>query len=105
MALTDADRRKRDVELLAVIVRSLTAILTAWTGFQSSKWSGVMSINFNMAGASRTESVRQANIAGQQVNLDVGVFLAWVEAVAEEAYAREARRSNQRSDNYVITTI
>lgn len=158
-------RFDRKLELLAVLVMSLTAICTAWTGFQSSKWSGVMSISFSEAGANRTESVRQSNLASAQQNLDVGIFLAWVEAVAEDdtvradflferfpdrlrdattpwialepltnadapsspfvmdtyvveataeadrleraaqASSQAARDANQRSDNYVVTTI
>jgi hypothetical protein len=70
------------LELLAVVLMSLTAIATAWTGFQSSKWSGIMSIRFSEAAANRTESVRWSNIAAQEVNLDASVFIAWVEAVA-----------------------
>lgn len=61
---------------------SMSAILTAWTGFQSSKWSGVQATSFSEAGALRTESVRASNTAGQQVAIDVGLFTAWADAYA-----------------------
>lgn len=153
------------LELFAVVLMSLTAIATAWTGFQSSKWSGIMSIRFNEASANRTESVRWSNAAAQELNLDVAVFVAWVQAegvgddeladfvrarfpdrlaVATDAWLAteplsdpdapsspfamdeyvnrasleadrlealaddksvDARAANQRSDNYVLTTI
>lgn len=80
----DFDRWGFTLELVAVILMSMTAIFTAWTGFQSAKWSGIMSIQFSEAAANRTESVRSSNIAVQEVNLDVEVFVAWVQAVATE---------------------
>lgn len=78
----DESRWGFTLELFAVVLMSLTAIATAWTGFQSAKWSGVMSIRFSEAAAGRTESVRWSNTAAQEVNLDVSVFVAWVEATA-----------------------
>ena len=51
------------ISLFAVVLMSLTAVLTAWTGFQSAKWSGVQAIAFSEAAALRTESVRSSNLA------------------------------------------
>lgn len=70
-------------ELIAVAIMSITAILTAWTGFQSAKWGGVMSTSFSQAGAQRTESIRASNEAGQHVGIDVGLFSSWVDAYAQ----------------------
>lgn len=77
-------RRSARLEIVAVILLSLTAIGTAWTGFQSAKWSGVMSISFSEANAQRTESVRRSNAAAHELQLDVGLFTAWVQAIAED---------------------
>ncbi|WP_407320379.1 hypothetical protein UQW22_07980 [Isoptericola halotolerans] len=46
-------------EIVAVVVLSLTAILTTWCGFGSSKWSGQMSIQFSQASSARIQSVDQ----------------------------------------------
>lgn len=62
---------------------SLTAICTAWTGFQASKWSGVMSIRFSEANATRTESVRMSDLAGAQRSIDIDLGLNWVRATAQ----------------------
>lgn len=78
-----AYRRARLTELAAVVVMSLTAVCTAWTGYQSSMWSGVTSRSYSEAAAARTESVRAANEAGQAMAVDVGLVLSWVEAVAD----------------------
>ena len=73
---------ERRIEIAAAVLLSLTTILTAWTAFQSAKWSGVQAIAFNEAGAARTESVRFSTVAGQQAAVDVSLFVRWAEAVA-----------------------
>ena len=75
---------ERRIEIVAAVLLSLTTILTAWTAFQSAKWSGVQAIAFNEAGAARTESVRFSTVAGQQAAVDVSLFVRWAEAVALE---------------------
>lgn len=69
------------VELIATIILSLAAILTAWAAFQSAKWSGEQAISYAKAGATRTESTRFDTRAGQRTGVDVSVFTSWLEAV------------------------
>ena len=77
-----ADRRGW-VALLAVILMSVTAIATAWTGFQASKWGGAMSIAFTQAGAARLESAALAAEADRRRAMQVSTFSAWVVASAQ----------------------
>jgi hypothetical protein len=72
----------RHLELIAVLLIALTAVFTAWSAFQSSKWGGVMSIRFSEAGAARTESVRNSNLANNETVIDVNLFANWVDALA-----------------------
>lgn len=72
------------IELIATIVMSAAAILTAWAAFQSAKWSGVQAIEFSSANAARIESTRLDARAGQLASIDVDVFLSWLEAVSNE---------------------
>lgn len=80
LALGASDR----IELIATIVMAAAAILTAWAAFQSSKWSGIQSIEFSQANAARIESTRFDTRAGQLTSIDVDVYLAWLEAVSQE---------------------
>ena len=57
--------------------------MTAWSGFQSAKWSGVQARLFNEATASRAESVRASTIAGQQAAVDASVFTSWLTAAEQ----------------------
>ena len=70
-------------ETITVIVLSLTAILTAWSGFESSKWGGEMSIAFSMASSARIEAARDAAEASAAKQIDVSTFALYVQAVAE----------------------
>lgn len=74
----------RTIELLSVLLVALTAVLTAWSAFEASKWGGVMSIRFAEAGAARTESVRAGDMAQQQTAIDVGLFTDYAGAVARD---------------------
>jgi hypothetical protein len=73
---------ERHLDLLAVVLMSITAILTAWTGFQSAKWSGVMSIAFSEAGAARSNAVLLSDLNGIVLNSDLSTAIAWTNALA-----------------------
>jgi hypothetical protein len=78
------------LELLATILLAIAAVATAWSSYQSSRWSGVQAVDFSRANAARVESTRAATQAGQQTQIDVVTFTQWV-----DAYARhETRLSN-----------
>ena len=49
-------RHRPFIEIVAVAMLSVTAILTAWCGFQASKWSGERAIAFAEASAARVEA-------------------------------------------------
>jgi len=81
VAKVDAEQAGTDwVELVAVILLSVTAVLTAWTGFQASKWGGLMSISFSQASAARMEASRQEGLANRKQTIQVALFSQWVQA-------------------------
>ncbi|WP_239526260.1 hypothetical protein [Microbacterium sp. B35-30] len=67
-------------ELVAVILLSLVAMLTAWCGFQASKWGGDSSVAFSEASASRIEASGFESEARDARGLDLAVYAQWVEA-------------------------
>jgi hypothetical protein len=70
------------LELLATILLAVAAVATAWSSYQSARWSGVQAIDFSKANASRVESTRAATQAGQEIQVDVLTFTQWVNAYA-----------------------
>jgi hypothetical protein len=73
----EIDRR---VELIAAIMLSIATVVTAWSAYQATRWSGDQSENYTKASATRTESVRSSTEANRQVLIDVDTFLGWLNA-------------------------
>ena len=65
-----------------MIVLTITAVLTAWCGFESSKWSGEMSIAFSQASSSRIEAARQQGAANAARQADLTIWGVYVQARA-----------------------
>ena len=59
---------------------SIATIVTAWSAYQATRWSGDQSENYTQASATRTESVRSSTEANRQVLIDVDTFLNWMDA-------------------------
>jgi len=70
-------------EIVVVVLLSVTTILTAWVGFQSSKWSGAMSISFSQASTARIEASRYEGVANRKTTVQVTLFSQWAAARAQ----------------------
>jgi hypothetical protein len=70
-------------ELIAVILLSVTAIATAWCGFQATKWGGAMSIAFSQATTARMEATRADGNANRQSNNQIQLYVDWLNATLE----------------------
>lgn len=68
------------VELFATILLAVAAVATAWSSYQSARWSGVQAIDFSDANAARVESAQASTEAGQLSQVDVITFTQWVDA-------------------------
>lgn len=79
-SVTSAESRTDWRELVAILLLSVTAILTAWTGFQASKWSGAMSISFSQASTNRIQAAREEGIANRKLSVQVSLFEQWLQA-------------------------
>jgi hypothetical protein len=68
------------LEIIAAAILALATIATAWCAYQSARWSGLMTINFSKSNTARTESAKTQMAGGQLIQVDVGLFLQWVDA-------------------------
>ncbi|WP_091707414.1 hypothetical protein [Microbacterium sp. cf046] len=71
-------------ELVAVILLSLVAVLTAWCGFQSTKWGGDSSVSFSEASSARIEASDFESQARDARMTDIAVYTQWVIAGADD---------------------
>ena len=72
-----ADRR---IDIIAAVLLAVAAVATAWSSYQASRWTGEQAKAFATASASRVESTRSSNLANAQTQIDVAVFIQWVDA-------------------------
>ncbi len=96
---------RRGLELVGVLLLSLTTVLTAWTGYQASRWGGATSIAFNQASATRVEASRLDSAADVRLSNHLGLWTQWVVATGsgdralagfiEDRFPPELRRAHQ----------
>lgn len=67
-------------ETVAVILMSVTAVLTAWAGFQAAKWAGESSVLTAQASTARIEGTRWEADANKRQAIHVVLFSQWVQA-------------------------
>jgi hypothetical protein len=77
-----AERERRLTEFAAAVVLAFASVVTSWSGYQASLWSGIQATDYNQANALRVESTRESTEAGQLAGLDLALFMAWVNAKA-----------------------
>ncbi|WP_307858578.1 hypothetical protein [Microbacterium flavescens] len=62
---------------------SITAVLTAWCGFEASKWGGEMSIAFSQASSARIQGESAEGRARDARLYDLSIYTEWVLAEAD----------------------
>lgn len=77
-------RQHRVRDIITVFMLSVTAVLTAWCGFESSKWGGEMSIAFSQASSARIQATDYNGQARDARQFDLTIYAQWVEATANQ---------------------
>ena len=86
-AVTTESTFNTRLESIASIVLAIAVVLTAWAAFEAAKWGGEQSVQFSVAGASRTESTRFDTRGGQLAQIDVSMFTDFVSAYVNDLNA------------------
>jgi hypothetical protein len=76
----EAKGRERWLTIVEALLLATVAVLAAWSGFASAKWSTHASLQLAKASASRTEANRAAYQAADLKNFDALTFNAWFSA-------------------------
>jgi hypothetical protein len=76
----DVSRREKRTEILATLLIGLTALATAWSGYQASLWDGIQSSDYTQASAARTEASKLHTEANQLRLADLSVFENFIDA-------------------------
>ena len=91
---TRPSRFERVLEMAAVVLLSVTVVVTAWSGYQAAKWAGDQSRLYTQASALRVKSAQEAVRAGQGRIDDQLYFNGWLDAY--EGGDRELARIYRR---------
>jgi hypothetical protein len=72
------------VEVIATVLLSLAAVATAWSSYQATKWNGEQAKAASRTNGVRIEAARAQGLAEEQTQVDVALFIQWVDATAVE---------------------
>jgi hypothetical protein len=78
-----ASPREKRFEIVATILLGLTALATAWSGYQASLWDGIQSSNYTQASAARTEASQSHTEANQFRLGDLSEFENYIDATVD----------------------
>jgi hypothetical protein len=87
---TEPKGQERWLTITEAVLLAVVAILAAWSGFASAKWSTHSSLSLAKASAARTEANRAAYQADNLMSFDSTMFDAWFTAYV--AHDKEAMR-------------
>jgi hypothetical protein len=84
----------KHVETWSALLLAVTVILTAWSGFQSSKWGGAMSIAFSQASSARVQASTVQGQVDSARQVDLSIYSLWLQTRAlgtpkESAYVED----------------
>ncbi len=89
-------------EIVAVVLLALTALMTAWSGYQASLWDGVQSSNYTQASAARTRSAQAHTEANQFRIADLSVFENYMDARVDGDDALASFYEQRFRDEFVV---
>lgn len=70
----------RLLDLASTVLLTLAAVATAWSAYQSRVWTGEQSQGYSHATATRIAVNRTAALASRQIQIDLAVFIQWIDA-------------------------
>jgi hypothetical protein len=79
-AETRPDTRERRFEVVATVLLAVSALATAWSGYQASLWDGIQSSDYSQASALRVESNQKLSEANQFRLADLTLFENYIDA-------------------------
>ena len=88
--------------MIVVVLLSITAVLTAWSGFESSKWGGEMSIAFSQASSQRIQAAREAGVANSARAIDLQVFGLYLQALSTNNTELEKFARDRFTDHFDV---
>jgi hypothetical protein len=77
-------RAERRIDVISTVLLSLATLATAWAGYQSTRWHSEQAKEQAAATKNRIEATRSADVANREAQVDVALFIEWVDARAQD---------------------
>ena len=71
------------VEFATTLLLAAAAVATAWASYQAARWHGKQAQAQSASIAARVESTRASNVANREAEIDVELFIQWIDAYAQ----------------------
>jgi hypothetical protein len=81
--VTDAGKRNW-VEVGAAILLAVSAVATAWSSYQATRWNGEQAKTSSRVNKTRIDAARAADRANALTQVDIATFIQWVDAYAQD---------------------
>lgn len=75
---------REKLELWSALLLAAATVATAYSAYESTRWSGEQSTQFTSAGAARTESAKSQSNGASFVTIDAGLFTQYAAAFTED---------------------
>jgi hypothetical protein len=70
------------LEVVTTLLLAVAAVATAWASYQATRWNGEQARAGSRTTALRIDAARAAGLAAEQTQVDVAVFIQWIDATA-----------------------
>ena len=81
---TGEPQRRDWVEIVATVLLAFSAVATAWCSYQANRWNGENIRATSRVNALRIDAARAQGLAEGQTQVDIAVFIQWVNADASD---------------------
>lgn len=76
--------RASRLELAATVLLAIAAVATAWSSYQATRWNGEQAKAASQTNAIRVDAARAQGEAEAEMEVDVALFIQWVDARAQD---------------------
>jgi hypothetical protein len=70
------------LEVVTTLLLAVAAVATAWASYQATRWNGEQARAGSRTTALRIDAARAGGLAAEQTQVDVALFIQWIDAAA-----------------------
>ncbi len=88
------------IELVAAVLLAMATVLAAWSAYQSTRWGGEQAASSSGAASLRAQAAQQTTTFGTQTQIDVQMWLIWLQQAQQQNAAGQAFLEERFRDEF-----